>query len=160
MSLKDQNKIKKIISIILLVIWCLIIFYFSNQVGSVSENSSSHVVDFINKILKINLYNYKYSMFIVRKFAHMFLYFILYILSLNVFNNYKIKKYYLYSILFCFIYAISDEIHQLFIFERSFGIADILIDMFGALIGFSFIKLFKKTIINDIIINIKEAGYE
>ena len=144
MNQKDQDKIKKIISIILLILWCLLIFYFSSQIGSVSENSSSHVIDFLNKLLNINLYNYEYSMFIVRKLAHMFLYFVLFLLSLNVCINFKIKKYYLYSLVFCFLYSISDEVHQLFVFERSFGIIDIIIDMVGSLISLSLVKIISK----------------
>ena len=141
MKQKEQDKIKKIISIVLLIGWCLLIFYFSNQVGDASRQSSSHVIDLINKILNINLYNYEYSIYIVRKLAHMFLYFILYLLSLNVCKCYKINKGYLYSFLFCFLYAISDEIHQLFIFERSFGIIDILIDAFGSICGYFVCKI-------------------
>ena len=141
MNLENQDKIKKIISIILLFFWCILIFYFSNQVGIVSENSSSRVINIINKIFNINLYNYKYSSFIIRKLAHMFLYFVLYLLSLNVCNNYKFNKKYLYAFLFCFIYSVSDEVHQLFIFERSFQLTDILIDMLGSTISFCVIKI-------------------
>ena len=144
LNLEDRDKIKKIISLILLILWCLLIFYFSNQVGDISRQSSSNFINLINKILNINLYNYEYSVYIVRKLAHMFLYFILYLLSLNVCKCFKIKKYYLYSFIFCLIYSISDEVHQLFIFERSFGIIDVLFDMVGSFIGFILIKAINK----------------
>ena len=143
MNRKGRDKSKRILSIILLILWCTLIFYFSSQVGSISEKSSSQVIDIINKLFNVNLYNYEYSIIIVRKLAHMFLYFILYLLSLNVFKNYKIKKIYLYAFLFCFIYAVSDEVHQLFVFERSFGIIDIIIDLIGSIIAFFFLKIIK-----------------
>ena len=144
MNQKDQDNINKVISIVLLLFWCLLIFYFSNQVGVVSKNSSSFVIDTINKIFSINLYKFEYSILIIRKLAHMFLYFILYLLSFYVSNSYKLKKRYLSAFLFCLLYAISDEVHQLFIFERSFGLIDILIDIFGS----SICLLLLKKIIN------------
>ncbi|MBR3661387.1 MAG: VanZ family protein [Bacilli bacterium] len=143
MNQKDQDKFKKIVSIILLISWCLIIYYFSNQNGNLSTTSSSHLIDFINKLLRINLYDFEYSVLIVRKLAHMFLYFILFVLSYNCFLNFKINKKYLYAIIFCLLYSISDEVHQLFIIERTANIIDIVIDMLGSFMGLSFCKLFK-----------------
>ena len=138
----------KIISVILLFLWCCLIFYFSNQVGSVSENSSSNVILILNNILKvfsfkIDITNSILVTIIIRKLAHMFLYFTLYIFCFYVSHSYKINKKIFFCFFFCFLYAISDEIHQLFIFERSFGIQDILIDLSGATIAFFFLKLQK-----------------
>ena len=144
MRQENLDRIKKIISIILLIGWCLLIFYFSNQNGIISRYSSSRALNFLNKILNINLYNYKYSILIVRKCAHMFLYFILYLLVFIVFKNFKVKKIYFYSLIFCLIYAISDEVHQLFIVERSFKISDIFIDLGGSIINLIIIKIFHK----------------
>ena len=149
MKQEERGKLNKIISLVLLFLWCILIFYFSNQNGTVSENSSSRILLFLNSILNIfssNIYLTKslVATFIVRKLAHMFLYFILFIICNYVCYSYKISKKYLYSLFFCLIYACSDEIHQLFIFERSFGITDIGIDFIGSLIGLSFVKLLKK----------------
>ena len=146
MKQEKRDKLKIIISFILLFSWCLLIFSFSNQTGDNSNISSSRVLDFINKLFSINLYNYEYSMLIIRKLAHMFLYFILYLLSYFFFKSLKSKKVFLFSFIFCLIYAISDEVHQLFIIERSFGLIDILIDMIGSFISFCFIKLSLKII--------------
>ncbi len=149
MKLKDQNKINKVLSIILLVFWCILIFSFSNQVGSVSESSSDQVIDLINNIFKFlsipfNAYNFPKISFIVRKLAHMFLYFNLYLITYYVTYSYKINRKAFYSLLFCLLYAISDEVHQLFIVERSFGIIDILIDIVGSLFAFFLLKIKKK----------------
>ena len=61
-------------------------------------------------------------------------YFILGILSFLVVKDYSInKKLIIYSLLICFLYACSDEFHQLFVYGRSAEIKDVLIDSFGSL---------------------------
>lgn len=150
MKLQKQDKINKIISIVLLVLWCLLIFYFSNQKGSTSLGSSNQVIEFINLILKkfnsnSDITSFKYISFVVRKLAHIFLYFILYFLAYYTAFQFNIKKRKFLSLLFCFLYAVSDEFHQLFIPNRSFGFTDILIDTLGSLLA-SFLIQIKQVI--------------
>ena len=140
MKQKEVDKIKKIISILLLVFWCGLIFYFSNQKGDISRVSSSRVINLLNKILNINLYKYDNSVFIVRKLSHMFLYYMLYLFSLNVVSKFNIQKKYLYSFIFCLLYSGSDEIHQLFIAERTFKYFDILVDMIGTIFSLGVVR--------------------
>ncbi len=137
MKLKNRDKI---ISSILLLLWCGLIFYFSQQNGQESLEDSNFIVYILNAIVKIfNSYldvsKIPYITLIVRKLAHFFLYFVLYILAFNFSKKHLIKKIFLFSILFCILYAISDEVHQLFINERSFKLLDILIDSSGALLA-------------------------
>lgn len=132
------DKVKKILSLIFLILWCLLIFYFSNQPGSVSSHSSGLIVKMVRIIIPTG--NIELLTFIIRKLAHMFLYFMLTILTYNCFKQFNFKKKYL-IILFCFLYAISDEIHQLFIVNRSCELRDVLIDMIGVLIGYFLIKI-------------------
>lgn len=126
---------KKIISIILVIIWCLIIFLFSNQNG----NSSTNTSDIINKtVIEVFKVDEKYAndtSFIVRKCAHFLLYFILGLLVYNMFNNINIQNKLLYTILFCIIYSITDEIHQYFIPGRTFKLFDILLDSISSFIS-------------------------
>ena len=103
-----QENLGKIISIILLLLWCSLIFYFSNQVGAISEESSSRVLLFLDNIFKTNLTNSLVATIIIRKCAHMFLYFVLYLICLYVDNSYNIKKKILFCFIFCFIYSLSD----------------------------------------------------
>ena len=49
-KVKEQDNLKKIISIILLIVWCLLIFLFSNQEGDLSTINSSTLINIINKI--------------------------------------------------------------------------------------------------------------
>ena len=53
MKLTKQDKKNKILSIILLILWLSLIFFFSNQNGELSSNSSSFVVNLVNEFLQI-----------------------------------------------------------------------------------------------------------
>lgn len=75
--------------------------------------------------------------YIVRKTAHFIIYMIGGILVFNftkTFTNNNIKCIVM-SIAFCFIYSISDELHQYFVSERSAEIKDVILDTIGASIG-------------------------
>lgn len=136
-------KAKKIILSILLVFWMGVIFVFSNQPANISEGQSnrvaSSVIDTIATITKQEISNDRKkdiiedTRFFVRKTAHFSLYFILNIIAYFTFRAYGIKYSLAYSILFSFLYACTDEIHQLFISERAGRIFDVFIDTFGAL---------------------------
>ena len=135
------DKVKKILSLIFLILWCFLIFYFSNQSGSVSNHSSGLIVKIVRIIIPTG--NIELLTFIIRKLAHMFLYFMLTILTYNCFKQFNFKKKYL-IILFCFLYAISDEIHQIFVPGRACQLKDILIDSVGSITGIYLFKLLKK----------------
>ena len=75
--------------------------------------------------------------FVVRKGAHFSVYFVLGSLCFFAMNTYSIKtkqKAYI-SILISLIYAISDEIHQIFVPGRAGRITDVFIDLAGILTG-------------------------
>ena len=148
---------KNYINIILIIMWMLLIFSFSNQNGSKSSTVSDSFIIKTAELITQKDFNQKDEekivdscQFIVRKTAHFSLYFILAILVLNLFKdlNYK-KKAYLITLIICFLYACSDEIHQLFIADRSGEFRDVLIDTSG---GFVYLLLnyllTKKTLIN------------
>jgi VanZ family protein len=71
-----------------------------------------------------------------RKVMHLSEYTILCILMINALyqSGLRNKKLYLISIFLCFIYACTDEIHQLYR-ARTGEFKDVLIDTLGALIG-------------------------
>lgn len=115
---------------------------FSNQSATQSSKLSDSLID--NTIVKVyEIFNGKvnkeqrakiidnYSYFI-RKLAHFTLYFILGILCFTFFKDFT-KHYVIYSIMVCFLYAVSDEIHQMFSIERGPGVIDVLIDTLGSL---------------------------
>ena len=149
---KELLKYKDKVLIILAIIWMGVIFMFSAQVSDESKSSSnkvtSAVVNTVISIKKENISEEKRQKiiedktFIVRKSAHFTEYFILgLILILYLQTKEKLAtKYIILAIIFCVLYATSDEIHQLFVDGRSCKIMDILIDTCGsslAIIGFT-----------------------
>lgn len=147
----------KVVKICFLVLWMALIFAFSNQKDIESSNVSDGFIDRtvvkIYKIFNENITKEKENEIIekytypIRKLAHYTLYFILGILSFLVVKDYSInKKLIIYSLLICFLYACSDEFHQLFIIGRSARVLDVLIDTFGSSCSISIFYIFNKKI--------------
>ena len=128
---------KKKLSLLSVLIWMIFIFIMSSFDASESSAQSNIIVNFISNIFNIN--NIELISLIIRKLAHFTEYFILGILTYNLIKKYR-KKYYI-AIIICIIYAISDEIHQIFIPGRSCQITDILIDSIGAITAIYICKL-------------------
>lgn len=133
---------KKQLSIILVLIWMIIIFIMSSFNATDSANQSNFIVNIISNIL--NIENVRLLSLIIRKLAHFTEYLILGTLVINMFTKNNAKKTYLLSILLCIIYAISDEIHQIFVPGRACQLKDILIDSVGSITGIYLFKLLKK----------------
>lgn len=150
-----MEKLKKI-NIILLLLWIILIFGFSQDSGDVSSVKSDGIANvIINIVSDITGKNLDIDIctFIIRKIAHFTEYMILGLLVINVIKDYKTidTKVLIISILLCFIYACSDEIHQLFVSERSGRITDILIDTAGSFVGiFIYYKKYKKRKLKNI----------
>ena len=132
-----EKNTKKIVNIVLLIIWLFVIFYFSNQPGNLSSSLSDNLTLFIfNNITD-------FLIFIVRKIAHISEFFILAILMYNVFKDYlSSKKSYLITFILSILYACSDEIHQLFVVGRECLPRDVVIDAIGVILALIFIKLY------------------
>ena len=135
--------IRKVIKIILVLLWMVMIFLLSNKksdgliIKSVELFTGKSLSDQEKeKVLK-------YLVFPVRKCAHLSLYLILGILVISLLREYMVinTKLVLLSLLICFLYACSDEIHQLFVPGRSGEARDVLIDTLGACLGVSFYYL-------------------
>ena len=116
-------------------------------------NSTNSVVDDIKtkeglekeRQTKINKIVKKYEVK-VRKFAHASEFFVLALLFINLIYQSKGKvkwQYLLVTILFCFLYACTDEFHQRFIVGRTSRFTDVLIDTCGALIAVVGVCIFK-----------------
>lgn len=73
---------------------------------------------------------------LLRKLAHVLVYFFLYLLTFRLFVKEKIGKPFLFSAIFTIIYAISDEYHQTFVFGRVGAVSDVAIDSLGVLAGY------------------------
>lgn len=121
----------KKLNIILVIIWMIFIFIMSSFNSNESSNQSNFIVNILSNIFNIS--NIEILSLIVRKLAHFIEYTILGILVYNLIYSYN-KKIYISTII-CIIYAISDEMHQLFVPGRSCQITDILIDSMGSVTG-------------------------
>ena len=145
--------IKKIVSIIAVLIWMSIIFGFSNQQGEGSGNTSRKISAVIVKIIDVkNRYSdlEKDNLIevvepILRKIAHLTTYAIGGIAIANCVWQFCSKEKRAIGISTCIgvMYAISDEIHQLMIDGRNGNIKDVIIDSIGILIGIMIFLLIK-----------------
>lgn len=127
----------KKISFLLLIIWMIFIFMLSNQSGSSSTSESNIFVDFIYSIIHIDK---DILVVIIRKSAHIFEYFVLFLLMYNYIRHYSIKSKFILSIILCIVYSIFDEGHQLFIEGRSGEVLDVLVDTIGVFLGYILIR--------------------
>lgn len=142
-------KIKSFIFVIMTLTWMSLIFYFSSQPGSISSVQSDGVKDLILKGFSSSseVFNYinnsGFIMFVIRKSAHMFLYFVLsilvYLLSKSMTNEFTISV--KISMFVSIIYAATDEIHQLYVVGRSGQLKDVWIDSIGVFVGIIFISI-------------------
>ena len=132
---KLSKRVLKVITLTLVILWCIVIFYLSHQNSSVSSRNSLDIIKFITDNVfnkDINMLNTINEMF--RTFMHGFVYFILSFLTLTylkIWNKYNILN----SIIFTFIYSITDEVHQYYIPGRAFQFSDIVVDFIGNIIG-------------------------
>ena len=113
---------------------------FANDVGLIEEPlTKNEVQDLVDKL------NYP-----LRKVAHFTEYFILTLLLIIVLSGYGVKgkKVFIISLLICFIYAFTDEYHQVFVSGRTGQFSDVLVDTFGGVIACGIVwvrRLIKKT---------------
>ncbi len=136
------NMIRAILILLLLGVFSLI-FVFSNQNAKESTGISMKFSQGIVNLTRKNEPNEaKYKTIkaiepIIRKLAHFTIYIAVGILSMGLLSTYKLTqaKQKIISLIIGFVYACSDEIHQLFIDGRSGEIRDVLIDTCGVIVG-------------------------
>lgn len=137
---------KKFIKWLLLILWLSFIFYMSHQTGGASGGLSDKIFFFFTNFLP-ELENYKdVCLFLIRKGAHVFEYFVLGILVFEIVKEYSIdlRKIIILSLLFSLFFSCFDEIHQLFIDGRAGKITDVLIDSIGYIISILLLSLKNK----------------
>ena len=144
--------IKKLVKLILIVLWMGLIFSFSQEDGTMSTSKSDKVILKIYKSFNKEKLTEKEQkeiidkfVFPIRKAAHFSEYLILGILIISFISEFKALeiKYLILAIFISMLYAISDEIHQLFVSGRSARVFDVVIDTLGATTGifiYNFIK--------------------
>lgn len=125
---------------------CMVtIFMFSREDGEKSSKTSGKVTD---TVIDVTVKDYEQKpakekksirekvSFWVRKTAHFTIYTLLGLMvSLTIGKRKIFSLGTLGALLFCFMYAVSDEIHQSFTPDRSCEFRDVMIDTSGAALG-------------------------
>jgi len=120
-----------------LVIWAVLIF-----IGSSDLLSSSHTSGFIVRPLHLLFPGASEETlaiihFLLRKLGHFTEYAILALFAARAFRGSSIaslsKKWFLVSLVFVIVYALTDEFHQMFVPTRTASIFDSMIDSLGGL---------------------------
>lgn len=142
-------KTKRLIKLLALISCMAMIFYFSSRVDIESDKQSNGLMIFLYNFYKLfgklSLQDYLDAYgFYVRKLAHFSEFALLGLLAyLNIEEYYQDNNFIL-SLILCFTYATSDEIHQLFVPGRACSFKDILIDTYGSLFMIIICHLLKK----------------
>ena len=132
---------RKILAWLIVVLWMMLIFYFSQQPVIDSRDLSSTITKQLIEIAEkmTPLENMKESQVhhLVRKNAHFIIYFFLGIFAMLALEltTLKLSTSAVIALVLCMIYAVTDEFHQLFVDGRGTQLKDILIDWAGAATG-------------------------
>ena len=149
------------ILIILLLGTFFMIFGFSNQNAEKSGGLSKRVTEEVTKNIKPiqnlekdqkeNVLHRIES--VIRKIAHFSIYTIVGLLLMSLLSTYPLKENIkiITSLGIGVLYAISDEVHQLFISGRSGQITDVLLDSMGVLLGIFLVLLVIKIITSNLL---------
>ncbi len=124
----------------------IVIFFHSAQTAELSSAASGSVAEKVLSLFssgfseldeseKINII--ENSQHIVRKSAHFLVYMTLCACCFTALSTYNIKKktVFLSAVGISVFYAMTDEIHQLFVEGRAGRISDVLLDSVGAVTG-------------------------
>lgn len=122
-------------------------FLFSAQSGNESLKSTNILIVCANNVINnlgLNIENTNNNLFIVRKAAHFYEYFLLGACISIICLNFK---FYL-TLPLCLIVAFLDEFHQTFIEGRSGQLSDVLLDYFAAFVSIIIIYTIYKKLLN------------
>ncbi|MBO5895818.1 MAG: VanZ family protein [Clostridia bacterium] len=134
-----KQKLHRAGSLMLLATVMVTIFCLSAQDSTDSAQVSGSVVSWLYELLKIDLPDGT-----VRAIAHCCEFAALGFLTLNALRAFRPRFKPLLSVVFAFLYAVTDEIHQLFVPGRAFQLIDLAIDLTGIVLGtIAFILLIK-----------------
>ena len=136
----NKNKLKDkryIINLTLIIVWMCFIFFMSNQPAQTSDSQSLGIINILSKIgIDMDSIFGEIANFVVRKLAHFLEYMILGFLIINLLRqDFKLKYIVLIAISGVFLYACTDEFHQLFVAGRDGNFRDVLIDTSGGILS-------------------------
>lgn len=144
---------RRILFITLTILWMAVVFIFSAQPADESTDTSHAVGRFVGRMIIADFEQWEPERqedfasqidFYVRKTSHAMEYALLCILFLLTFHSFSVQAGRSFGLaLLCTIgYAVTDEVHQLFVPGRSGRIWDVLIDGTGAAVGGCIVWIF------------------
>lgn len=148
-----RNNAGMILPWVAVILWMSLIFYLSSQAAEQSAQLSNGITEAIIRIIEKIAPNIKPDIggisYFIRKNAHFTAYMVLGILASNALVRHRpgrgTGRYNsIFAFLLCVAYAISDEMHQLFVPGRAGQAMDVLIDSAGALFGIGMFFVFRK----------------
>ena len=139
------NKIILLFSALAVLVWMVLIFNLSSQAAMESNKLSTGVAMFVMRIAQkvapgadfdVHRLNH-----LLRKNTHFFAYLVLGMLTANVLGRIGRRGLgrAVSALGICILYAVSDEVHQLFVPGRGPGLRDVLLDSAGAALGIVFL---------------------
>lgn len=139
---------RKFIYWAVVILWMAIIFSLSHQPANDSDKLSNSVTDTIVSVVEKVLPHASIDKdlnHLVRKNAHFFIYFVLGLILISVLKKMGVKggRGIVIAWMVCVLFAITDEVHQLFVLGRGAQVRDVIIDSAGAAIGIGIYKFFK-----------------
>ena len=145
-----MQKIYFSLSLIIVIALLVLIFCLSHQNGSDSGDTSGWFTALINLLLPFSV-----SESTIRTLAHFSEFACLSFFVNNLFVAYKEKLSPVIAVSLSFLYAITDEIHQIFIPGRACQFSDMIVDLGGIISGmavYAVVYLLVKKVIHDTVI--------
>lgn len=154
--MKNKKKVKRIILWVLLLFVGGMIFFFSSRTAKQSISESDVAVHTVMQQLNIQKepdipawkieVAYDIITDIVRKGMHFIEFCVLSVICLILLKNYKLKHSPIITIVLVSVYAVIDEVHQIYVEGRGASFQDWLLDCFGVLTGVIIVMLINKKI--------------
>lgn len=144
--------LRKILAWTAVILWMAVIFHLSHQPATVSNTLSTGITEVIVKTVEkviprasIDVQSFNN---VVRKNAHFIAYLVLGVLVLNALRRTGVKgsRSLVLALGICVLYAVSDEVHQLFVPGRGGQVHDVLIDSAGASVGIGLYLLVSRVV--------------
>ena len=145
-----KKNIIRAVLLILVIVISSIIFGFSAQDGETSGGISKRVITIIADVFNLN--GDTRNIFIekgegvIRKLAHFGIYTLLGLASMGFIATFNLKRknQILITTVWGFLYASTDELHQMFINGRNASFLDVLLDTSGVIFGILLIIIYFK----------------
>ena len=147
------QKIYFYISLIIVLLLFVLIFCLSHQSGEESTETSGWFTSLLNFIFPFEL-----TEDFVRTMAHFSEFACLSFFMNNLFVSYKEKLTPVFACALSFFYAITDEIHQIFVPGRACQFLDMMVDLAGIVSGmfvFTILYLLTNKLINKKVMSAK-----